>query len=207
MKYHENVPLYDLTYKWAVQLISDYWNDPRIIVAGCGILLLDWNQQYYRLHGMFDLKKLEKCVYKWHEKLSEYRQRNIRSLKLNDEEQIKQFFEDFEATLKGCKSPDRAPVSTAKALHILASSFFPPWDTDIAEAHGCGEKSPEDYTKFMDIIKKEVDEIIEDYIKTCDMSKEEAEKAIFREIYPREGFEKSLVKLIDECNFAKVHLT
>ena len=48
-------------YKVATNLVSDSWPAPTDVTDGLGVLLLTWNQAFYR-YGNFDFNKLEQCI-------------------------------------------------------------------------------------------------------------------------------------------------
>jgi len=49
----------DVMYKVATFLVSYFWGKPSDMADGLGVLLLTWNQSFYR-YGSFDFNKLEK---------------------------------------------------------------------------------------------------------------------------------------------------
>jgi len=51
----------DTMYKVATFIISHYWGKPFDMANGLGVLLLTWNQAFYR-YGIFDFDKLERCI-------------------------------------------------------------------------------------------------------------------------------------------------
>lgn len=50
-------------YKVATFLISHFWGKPPDMADGLGVILLIWNQAFYR-YGIFDFGTLEKCIIK-----------------------------------------------------------------------------------------------------------------------------------------------
>jgi len=57
-----------------------------------------------------------------------------------DDDEVTVVYDDFLSALrivKGKKRGIKSPVSVAKALHVLASRFFPIWDRRIAAASDC----------------------------------------------------------------------
>ena len=48
----------DSMYKVATFLVSHFWGKPNDVADGLGVLLLTWNQAFYR-YGIFDFDKLE----------------------------------------------------------------------------------------------------------------------------------------------------
>jgi len=178
----------DAMYKVATFLVCHFWGNPSDMEDGLGVLLLTWNQAFYR-YGTFNFDKLEKCIKNNLEKLQKFRQRNITTLSESDEQDIKELFEEFMESLKiasGDVQGRKSPVAVAKALHLLAPNFFPLWDDRIAKAYGCyyDDEPSKRYIKFMKIMK-EFSEKVKEYI---DLSK-----------YPN----KTLLKLIDEYNYSK----
>ena len=265
----------DAMYKIATFLISHYWRKTEGMANGLGVLLLTWNQAFYR-YGMFDFDKLENCITDNLQKIESFKDRDIFSLSCSDEGDIKNLFAEFlealqidlirfsdehkkrdtekdlkkflreiniehddsdnlktlyqsikdnqkiknavgftdkekpnankdyirieisklddseRKTLESLGLIRRSPVSVAKALHLLAPSFFPPWDDKIAKNkdYECDYSSDpaEKYVKFCRITQK-----IADNVKNCDEVKS----------YIGQSDNKTLVKLIDEYNYSK----
>jgi len=175
----------DAMYKVATFLISHYWAKPSEMADALGVLLLTWNQAFYR-YGSFDFDELEKCIKDNLSLLEDFRKRTIFSFSTQDEGKIKSLFNSFLKALKIAEGKAKgrlSPVAVAKALHLLAPNYFPLWDYKIAWAYGC-------YYKV-----RPADE----YLKFCDITKTIAEKAKDY-IAP---LNKTLVKLIDEYNYSK----
>ena len=175
----------DAMYKIATFLISHFWGKPADMADGLGVLLLTWNQAFYR-YGIFDFGKLEKCIADNLQKLEGFRNRDILSLSSSDEYEIKDLFAKFLEALQiaaGKGQGRRSPVAVAKTLHLLAPKFFPLWDDKIARAYGCyySENPDEKYISFCKITKTVADKV-RNYIDRPD---------------------KTLIKLIDEYNYSK----
>ena len=51
----------DAMYKVATFLVSHFWGKPAEMADGLGVLLLTWNQAFYR-YGIFDFDRLEECI-------------------------------------------------------------------------------------------------------------------------------------------------
>jgi len=175
----------DAMYKVAKFIISHYWGRPFDMANGLGVLLLTWNQAFYR-YGLFDFDELERCIDINLKKLKNFRNRHITSLIESDKKDITNLFKEFLEALQidsGKMQGRASPVAVSKALHILAPDFFPIWDQKIAKAYGYNyyKSSENKYFSFCKIIKNVADKV-EDYVVHS---------------------EKTLVKLIDEYNFSK----
>ncbi|MBI4758911.1 MAG: hypothetical protein HY871_02910 [Chloroflexi bacterium] len=175
----------DAMYKVATFLVSHFWGKPADMADGLGVLLLTWNQAFYR-YGMFDFDRLEKCITCNLPKIETFRNKHISSLSSSAVDDIKELFTRFLEALQinaGKMEGRKSPVAVAKALHLLAPNFFPLWDGKIAQAYGCyyNENPAEKYVSFCKIIKTIADEV-RNYIDRSD---------------------KTLVKLIDEYNYSK----
>lgn len=175
----------DAMYKVATFLVSHFWGKPSDMADGLGVLLLTWNQAFYR-YGIFDFDKLEECITNNFQKIENFRNRNIFSLSTSDEDDIKELFTKFLETLQidsGKKQGTKSPVAVAKTLHLLSPNFFPLWDDKIARAYGCyyNENPAEKYVSFCKITKTIADEV-RNYTSRLD---------------------KTLIKLIDEYNYSK----
>ena len=175
----------DAMYKVATFLVENFWGDFSEMANGLGVLLLTWNQAFYR-YGFFDFDELEECLMRNFNLIKSFRDRNIISLENTDEENIKQLFSDFLEALKISLNNNRvkkSPVAVAKALHLLAPNFFPLWDKEIANSYGCQYSINPDVT----------------YIRFCNITKEIANSLI----NCINLIDKPITKRIDEYNYSK----
>ncbi|MCX6376532.1 MAG: hypothetical protein NTU88_10955 [Armatimonadetes bacterium] len=130
----------DSIYTVATFLIGHYWGKPGGMADALGVLLLVWNQAFYR-YGGFDYDALEMCIARNMDALQSFRAREIDTFSATDELEVARLFEEFRDALKigaGKMAGRRSPVAVAKALHLLAPAFFPIWDSAIASSYGCG---------------------------------------------------------------------
>src|SRR5690348_13105033 len=51
----------DAMYKTATFLVGHFWGRPAKMADSLGVLLLTWNQAFYR-YGSFDFGRLEQCI-------------------------------------------------------------------------------------------------------------------------------------------------
>jgi hypothetical protein len=173
-------------------------NDPVSMANGVVLLLLKWNWDFYRFGKSpepLDFEKLEKCIGKNCAIINSFRGRDLSTLSEKDEQSIRKLFDHFlEATmLVSDKIKDKkSPVSVAKALHVLVPTFFPLWDSSIAEI----------YAKASGI---KYESKSEEYIYFCKQI-----KYIYEHVRVYEGLRndetlsnKNLIKLIDEYNYSK----
>jgi len=175
----------DSMYKVATFLVSHFWGRPSDMADSLGVLLLTWNQAFYR-YGIFDFDRLEKCISDNLPKIESFRSRNVFSLSVSDEDDIKYLFNEFLEALQidvGQMRGRKSPVAVAKALHLLAPKFFPLWDDKIARAYRC-------YYHRRPAHK---------YVSFCKITRTIAGKVKDYGIQSN----KTLVKLIDEYNYSK----
>jgi len=177
----------DAMYKTATFLVSHFWGRAPEMADSLGVLLLTWNQAFYR-YGPLDFQRLEEAVAGNQRQLEAFRVRDILSYSADDNPIILPLFHQFLAALELCegtKKGTRSPVAVAKALHLLAPRFFPLWDLKIANAYECrySEKPAEKYLLFTEKTKHVAEQLV-GRTETLDTSK-------------------SLLKLIDEYNYAK----
>ena len=182
---HENR---DAMYKVATFLISHFWSKASDMADGLGVLLLTWNQAFYR-YGNFDFDKLEECIKNNLEKLKKFKSRDITTLSKSDEPDMKSIFTEFMKSLQiasGNMEGRKSPVAVAKALHLLAPNFFPLWDVRIAKVYGCyyNNYPAEKYIRFMKLMKEFVEKV-RGYVVLSNYQN------------------KTLLKLIDEFNYSK----
>lgn len=175
----------DAMYKVASFFLSHFWGEPSDMADGLGVLLLTWNQAFYR-YGIFDFYKLEECITENFKNIENFRNKDILSLSSSDEDNIKDLFKKFLIALQidsGKMKGRKSPVAVAKALHLLSPKFFPIWDDKIARAYRCyyNDNPAERYFSFCRITKVIAYEV-KSYISRSD---------------------KTIIKLIDEYNYSK----
>lgn len=81
----------DAMYKVATFLVSHFWGKPSDMADGLGVLLLTWNQSFYR-YGIFDFGKLEQFITDNLQKIESFNDKDIAGLSSSDEEDIKDIF-------------------------------------------------------------------------------------------------------------------
>ena len=89
----------DAMYKIATFLISHYWGKPSEMADALGVLLLTWNQSFYR-YGYFDFELLEKCITDNLKKIESFKSRDIASFSTSDEQNMKDLFNKFNEALR-----------------------------------------------------------------------------------------------------------
>ena len=176
----------DAMYRIATFLVEHFWGRPRDMADGMGVLLLTWNQAFYR-YGSFDFALLEEALRVNMPVIEGLRTRDIQSLVEADEPTIEKLFVTFLEALRikeGKKKGCRSPVAVSKALHLLAPGFFPLWDYKIARAYGCyySRKSERKYLTFA-------------------YKMQELARRLQEHVPP--DSERTFLKLIDEYNYAK----
>ncbi|MEM0342772.1 MAG: hypothetical protein QXU73_00755 [Thermoplasmata archaeon] len=182
----------DAMYKVASFLMQYSWKkDIPMMADGLGVLLLTWNQAFYR-YGLPDFQRLEDCIRSNLPKLEVYRRRSILSFSQTDHDEIISLFREFLDALQiaeGNSKGKKSPVAVGKALHLLAPDFFPAWDTEIQRGYHCyyNQDPAERYVRFCAIVRNIASEL------------EAAERV--KDCMSRTG--KTLVKLIDEFNYSK----
>ncbi len=175
----------DAMYKVATFLVSHFWGKPAEMADALGVLLLTWNQAFYRF-GDFEFKRLEQCIASNASRIEAFKGRDISSLSDSDEDEIKDLFTQFLHALQidsGKARGRKSPVGVAKALHLLAPSFFPLWDKAIALGYRCyySEDPADKYVEFCKLMK-EMTPKIRNYVNQ---------------------HARTLLKLIDEYNYSK----
>lgn len=171
----------DAMYKTATFLVEHFWGKPCEMADSLGVLLLTWNQAFYR-YGLFDYDALERCIERNQRLLEEYRDRDILSHQPDDDSAIDELYGQFLEALQiadGTTAGRQSPVAVAKALHLLGPAYFPLWDDKIARAYGCHYK----YLPFLRQMKA-------------------LAASVASEIDVR-STGKTLLKLIDEYNYSK----
>jgi len=109
---------------------------------------VNWGSYYrYRPEEAATLtQRLKPILQRELEAVLSFRKRPIKTLSRSDEVEVFRLFGAFRA--------ECGPVGAAKALHVLAPTFFPLWDTKIAES--CGVSKESGYFEFMNAVKAQV---------------------------------------------------
>ena len=195
----------DAMYKVATYLLSQFWGNARDITDGLGVLLLTWNQAFYR-YGSFDFDLLENSIDRNKETVQRFREREIFSFNEKDNDTIKALFNDLLTALRDPKGR-KSPVAVSKALHLLAPKFFPLWDDKIAKAYHClwyySDRAADKYLEFMRKNQLLLESIVQTYVDAEGVSREVAIGAICEKCSTNLPFSKSLLKVLDEYNYAK----
>jgi len=115
------------------------------------ILLLTWNAPYFQrnpIDGKY-YRRFDAVLATHRDLIRRCRQRSIEDFdEAKDAPELKRLFRDFNRLLK--------PVGAAKALHLLAPSFFPLWDNAIAKyRYGIWDLSWPGYLEFIRIRQKQ----------------------------------------------------
>jgi hypothetical protein len=165
-------------YRVATFLLKAWWGNFADMTDALSVLLLTWNQAYYR-YGSFEAPQLEACLEKHWLTIESFRTREITTLADGDAHDIRVLFLDLLSALANAKGV--SPVSVGKCLHLLAPSFFPIWDRRIAEEYGCRYDS----------------DPASAYLNFCDQNKKIVES--LRSLPT--GSKKTLLKMIDEYNY------
>lgn len=176
----------DAMYTVATFLVRHSWGKPKEMADALGVLLLTWNQAFYR-YGPFDFARLERCLAKHLPVLRQLRRRELVSLSPSDRHTVAKLFRAFLRALRirsGKKRGQRSPVAVAKTLHLLAPRFLPLWDDAIARAYRCH------YVGF---------DAAERYLAFCETMRALADRV--RPWVRRD--ERPLLKVIDEYNYAR----
>ena len=178
--FQENEPR-DVMYKTATFLVDHFWGKSKEMADGLGVLLLTWNQSFYRF-GSLDFSALENCLTTYQSELCQFRERNILSYTENDDKAIENLYDQFLIALQfadGKSKGKKSPVAVAKALHLLAPNFFPLWDNKISKKYNCCYN----YISFI----REMKRLAEELTPGLNLQKTN----------------KTFLKLIDEYNYAK----
>jgi hypothetical protein len=171
----------DAMYRTATFLIDHFWGKQREMSDALGVLLLTWNQAFYR-YGLLDFEVLENCLIDNWKTIESLRDRNILSYSPTDDDTIGNLYNQFLESLQiaeGKSKGRKSPVSVAKSIHLLAPASFPLWDYKIAVEYKCQY----DYIPFIRKMKV-------------------LAEALSHEIdVQKEG--RTLLKMIDEYNYAR----
>ena len=175
----------DSMYKVATHLMQQFWGHPADMADALGVLLATWNNAFYR-YGSFSYDSLQTWIEKNLTVIERFRSMEILQYDQPHNKPIAKLFDSLRAALQiasGKSAGRSSPVSSAKAFHLLAPKYFPIWDDKISKAYGCSYyvDAAANYLKFIGISKKLASDL-SPYAHRVD---------------------RSILKLIDEYNYAK----
>jgi hypothetical protein len=190
----------DSIYRVATRLVEDSHGDLSAIADALTVLLLVWNQAFYR-YGDLDPDSIEGFLIENANVLERYRSRRLVECMPSDDSEIAPLFDGFmkASAAKGKKDGvlRHSPASAAKGLHLLAPRFFPLWDFAIARAYGCGwyssSRAVYSYLRFM----RQTGQVLLELAREAPLDK------IEQDLCTHSGFPKSLLKFLDEYNYAR----
>jgi len=153
----------DPMYRVATTWLETHWTQADRMADGLGVLLLTWNQAFYRF-GVFSFQELQECLERNLDLLDRLRLRDIGDFTAEDAGPTMLLFEDFAAALRiasGKAQGRQSPIAVGKALHLLAPAFFPIWDRAIAKECGCspGRHPARSYVRFCRVVRHVVDRL------------------------------------------------
>jgi len=203
----------DFQYPNSLNRVQNNFGNSQEMAKGISDLLSLWHQNFYRF-GDFDRKLLETCVTDKLKLIKKFRQLNIRQLAFTETEveRIGEIFSGFlDATAgKNVRFTRRSPTAVSKTLNLLAPNCFPLWDEAISQEYGCwwvySEFGLSEYIKFMRISKQQCIELVSRYSRSKnipDLRKAEEKLIETCESIAGTSYGPSLLKLIDEYNYAK----
>jgi len=190
----------DAMYRVAQHLIKEFWPRPEDVADALGVLLLTWNQAFYR-YGPFDFAALQAFLNARKTELDRLRQRDILTFAAADEVLVDALFRECLDALQivppSRLAGRRSPVAASKALHLISPDFMPLWDDRIAKGYGCSWGSPDHgpaaYVAFMGKTRGIVESL----------SAQVPLPDLLADLCGQARFPKSLLKFLDEYNYAK----
>ncbi len=192
----------------ATYIVQQFWGSSADMADGLGVLLLTWNQAFYR-YGSFDFKNLEDFLERRKTVLEGLRTKRLEEESPLGEADLADLFRECMDALRNAKG--RSPVATAKALHLLAPDFLALWDNSIAREYGCMWYGPADaprkYVRFLDHIRDVVVNVMATYAADKGVALSAAREHLTQlpdgRRYLGNPSSKPLLKLVDEFNYAK----
>jgi hypothetical protein len=196
----------DAMYRIACKLVEEGWNSPADVADGLGVVLLTWNQAAYR-YGSFDFDKLEQFLARNKPFIEAFRCRQIETFNpADDADTVTTLFDEALDALAYAEGR-KTPVGAAKALHILAPSFFPLWDQEIAKRCGCNWYRPDQaaakYLAFMQYAQTAIASLEMQFANGGRPSAIPDAPNLASALSARAGRPKTMLKLLDECLYAR----
>lgn len=203
----------DYVYSAAITKLQNNFGKATIMADAISDLLKVWHLNFYRF-GMFSPTLIEQCIKQRVDLIQKYALLNIRQLTFSDSEtaEVEKLFSAFLDATAGtnAKFTRKSPTAVSKALNLLAPRCFPLWDEAISQAYNCwwvySDFGFNEYIKFIQLAKTQCIDIIAEFARTNSISDiDAAEKKLIQECVSISGtnYDRSLLKIIDEYNYAK----
>jgi len=190
-KKFEEIEGRDIFYKLATKLISKSDNMDDIIDA-MFIILLTWNQAYYR-YKPFDRKHYEELAGTIKNNMDIFnilKEKSLDDVNFDETENlIGKIYSKLLSIL--------GPTGASKALHLMNKNLFMMWDDRIRKGYktGTDERS---YIIFMKEMQSIANEVIDSICRKFNCPRDSAIERLLKLIN-----QKTLPKLIDEYNYVK----
>ncbi len=143
---YETESAWDLSYRGVRDGMERVLNQTSKFTIGEEIMrfLLEWNHRWFNIHGLrqSDVKKFDEAIASNSQRLTAFRERKIESFNMEDEAEVAALFSEFRGLV--------GPTGAAKALHVLAPTFFVPWDTAMRNRYWV-DSNADGYLSFMRI--------------------------------------------------------
>lgn len=203
----------DYVYPAAITKLQNNFGNATIMADAVSDLLKVWHLNFYRF-GMFSPPAIEQCIKTKSNLIQKYALLNIRNLTFSDSEiaEIGKLFSSFLDATAGtnAKFTRKSPTAVSKTLNLLAPKCFSLWDEAISQAYDCwwvySDFGFNEYIKFMELSKAQCIDIVTEFAKANSVSDiDVAEKKLIGEcvFLSRTNYDRSLLKIIDEYNYAK----
>lgn len=202
-------------YADALNEVQNNFGRPDRICNGICDLLDAWHNSFYRF-GPFDKAEVLRAVERCHRELVVLRAKNIRDVKLDAdfETEMRPIFDSLlDATAgKNRRFTRRTVTGTSKGLSLIAPDLFPMVDEAISVAYRCpwvySEFGLDEYIKFTTYMKILAERLASEYSQAHKIRDlDQAEMLLVKEVKAYSGdeyqYSKSLLKTIDEYNYAK----
>lgn len=200
-----DIEIRDCIYEVVKRYINKKFKSNTHLTNGVLTFLYAWNQASFR-YGTPNFSKFENFLKNKKNLIAKFRHLNLENVELNCsiKKDIINLFCACARALETTKEDNnnrtlRQPVATSKALFILASKFFPPWDNCIAKVYRVMWNSPNQ--KDNNEKSKEYRKIAEKYFKYITKIKELTENIKSSDYKKSLKTDRSLIKLIDEFNY------
>ena len=157
------------------------------------ILLLSWNQTYYRFHP-FTLRHffaLKNNLHKTKGYFFKLETKNINNINLDAENR---------KLIRGIYSRFRflGPTGASKAIHLLNPNLFVMWDDGIRKRYKIYKNNATNYIRFLKTMKCLSNKVVHSYCQEFGCSENKALVEISKKADNR-----TLAKLIDEYNYVR----
>ena len=154
----------DTNYEVARIWVDLHWSDSWKVAGAVRIFEETWNRAFYGRFGIFSMDHLVATINRNRTPLESFRELEIDQWSTRHEDLVGHLWTEMFESLRPMGRDVRLFVATSKALHILAPSFFMPFDAAILNTFTPNIDHPGRYIRFQSVMSEFAVHVLDTYV-------------------------------------------